>query len=215
MLVSLSCFPLDWGFLEDRDFTLWHRWHPIWVVYGRPRNRSFIQTVLYLYFTWFLPWPYLGQRWRQREEEGRVRAPNVFFCHLLPKKAEENNRESILPRPAPELNVSFWRMKNPIPTQWVPVNPGELCLVLLTLSHGVGKGLSQTKVLSPGVECVYLCLAKWQDWGWRSWWQQLRNSYRKGTRYLRCVQVRICPSGSWLGFCISAWWLFQAVPNSG
>lgn len=151
----------------------------------------------------------------RERKRGEVRAPNVFFCHLLPKKAEENNRESILPHPAPELNVSFWRMKNPIPTQWVPVNPGELCLVLLTLSHGVGKGLSQTKVLSPSVEHVYLSLAKWQDLGWRSWWQQLRNFYRKGTRYLHCVQVRICPSGSWLGFCISAWRLLQAVPNSG
>lgn len=64
--------------------------------------------------------------------------------------------------------MSFLIMKNPIPTQWVPVSPGELCLVLLTLSHGVGQGLSQTKVLSREVERVYLCLAKWQDWGWRS-----------------------------------------------
>lgn len=76
-----------------------------------------------------------------------------------PGKVKRMTEKGSCLSPAPEQNMSFLRMKNPIPTQWVLINPGELCLVFLTLSHGAGQGPSQTKILSRGVERVYLCLA--------------------------------------------------------
>lgn len=94
------------------------------------------------------------------EEERRGPDPR---CFLLPcagqEGKEKNNRESILPQPSPRAKHVILENEKSYPHPVVPINPGELCLVLLTLSHGAGQGCSQTNILSHGVKHVYLCLA--------------------------------------------------------
>lgn len=70
-------------------------------------------------------------------------------------------------------------MQNPLPTQGVPINPGELCLVLLTLAHGAGQGPGQTKVLSCGAEHVYFVWQSGRVGGGGHYDNSLETSVRK------------------------------------